>query len=133
MKAARVLRCQTIMLMKLVTAVTILMRGTHCRAVLSSHSHRITCHLFSNISQRTTRFSKEFQSIKFTQSKVDICYICYFHCNPKNSRRTYLIIIVVKCDFILLVQVFQVGGYVSDPQLVAPLLLVPGVLLVNLQ
>ena len=130
MKAARVLRCQTIMLMKLVTAVTILMRGTHCRAVLSSHSHRITCHLFSNISQRTTRFSKEFQSIKFTQSKVDIST---FHCNPKNPRRTYLIIIVVKCDFILLVQVFQVGGYVSDPQLVAPLLLVPGVLLVNLQ
>ena len=133
MKAARVLRCQTIMLMKLVTAVTIVMRTTHCRAVLSPHSHRITCHLFSNISQRTTRFSKEFQSIKFTQSKVDNVDISTFHCNPKTSRRTYLIIIVVKCDFILLVQVFQVGGYVSDPQLVAPLLLVPGVLLMNLQ
>ena len=45
---------------------------------------------------------------------------------------TYLIIIVIKCDFILLKQIFQICWNISDSELVSPLLLMACILLMHL-
>ena len=45
---------------------------------------------------------------------------------------TYLIIIVIKCDFILLVQIFQICWNISDSQFISPLLLMACIFLMHL-